>query len=262
MERNDASNVLEKGIRVLQAFRPGDEPLRLSEIARRTGMAKSTVHRVIGQLLDLRLLSEETGHYELGIVLFELSALVPVKHHLREVALPFMQDLYAATRHTIHLGIRDDVDVVYAEKIHGHTGVDLPSRVGGRLPLNCTAVGKALLAYTDRGWTEAFLCRPMRRLTPSSITDPRELARELAEVRATGLAFEREESRLNTACVAAPVLVRGQAVAALSISVPSADFHVPQLAPALRTTALGLSRRLSETTWPDEVSVQRRKIGA
>lgn len=139
--------MLGRAIRVLEAFRPDGRPLRLTELAERAGLPKSTTHRLAHELLELRLLEHEDGRYQVGLGVFELSGLVPVARRLRETALPFMQDLFLSTQETVHLGIRDGSDVVYAEKIHGHAGLDLPSRVGGRLPLTCTAVGKALLAY-------------------------------------------------------------------------------------------------------------------
>lgn len=249
MERNtennrDQSNMLEKSLRILQAFRSGDQTLRLSQLADRTGMAKSTVHRLAQVLVDNRLLAVTDKGYELGIALFELSSLVPVKQQLRVAALPFLQDLFMATHETVHLGIREGMDVVYVEKIYGHSDLGLPSRVGGRLPLNCTGIGKALLAFSREDVRADFLSRPLRRITKKSVTDPSRLARELAEARATGLAFEREEATSGRECVAAPVIVHGEVVAAMSISVPVSAYRMTQLAAAVKTATLSLSRHL------------------
>lgn len=249
MERNaastrDQSNMLEKSLRILQAFRSGDQHLRLGELADRTGMAKSTVHRLAQVLVDNRLLASTDSGYELGIALFELSSLVPVKQQLRVAALPFLQDLFMATHETVHLGIREGMDVVYVEKIYGHSDLGLPSRVGGRLPLNCTGIGKALLAFSDEQVRADFFSRPLRRITDKSVIDPSRLTRELAEARATGLAFEREEATSGRECVAAPVIVHGEVVAAMSISVPVSAYRMPQLAAAIKTAALSLARHL------------------
>ena len=246
MQRNDDSNLLEKGVCVLQAFRPGDDPLRLSQIVVRTGLPKTTVHRVIGQLIDLRLLCETHGRYEPGIALFELSEAVPVKFRLRDVALPFLHDLHAQTSQTVHLGVRDGIDVVYAEKVQGHSGTSTPSRVGGRLPLNCTAIGKALLAYSDNPWLAEFLSRPLRRLTPASVTDSRQLADQLKGIRTTGLAFEREEAQSDLACVAAAVMVQGRPVAALSVSAPVEVMRSEDFVSPLRTAARRISGELGK----------------
>ena len=238
--------MLEKCLRLLQAFQADDQPLRFSELVSRTGMAKSTTHRLAHELLDLRLLElDDNGCYVLGLAVFELSGLVPVARRLREVALPFMQDLFLATGETVHLGIRDGYDVVYAEKLHGHLGVDLPSRVGGRLPLTCTGVGKVLLAYAGKDVIDDVMSRPMRAMTPRSVTDPQILRRQLGEIRVTGVVIEREESRLGGACVASPVLIDGRACAALSVSVAIDNFNPGRLAAAVRTAALGISRQLA-----------------
>ncbi len=245
MRRNDDTTMLEKVMLILQTFRTASGPQRLADIARSTHLPKSTVHRLIQPLLDLNLLQRVEGGFALGLVLFELGELVPVKSQLRQAALPFMQDLFAATHQTVHLGVRDGCDVVYAEKIHGHGGVDLPSRIGGRLPLTCTGIGKALLAFALPDVVDEVLGQPLRRLTPHSITDLDLLKDEVSRVQTAGVAYDREEAAVGGCCVAAPVLVNGVAIAALSVSVPVAQFHPARLGPAVRTAALGLSRKLN-----------------
>jgi DNA-binding IclR family transcriptional regulator len=239
--------MLERGLLILQAFRPTGHPLRLYEVAERTDLPKGTAHRLCEQLCELGMLERTEHGYVLGIRLFELGELVPVKVRLREAALPFMQDLYEATHETIHLAVRDGSDVLYAEKIRGHAGVDVPSRVGGRLPLTCTGVGKALLAFSSQELIDATLSRPLRRLTEHSIADPGRLTDELTQIRMSGLSYDREEATLGVCCVASPVLVRGEAVAALSITLPASQLPMTRLAPAVRTASLGLSRRLRHT---------------
>jgi len=239
--------MLERGVHVLQAFRPQGGTLSLTALVRRTGLPKATAYRLAELLVELRLLERAPRGYAPGIALFELGELVPIKRRLREAALPFMQDLFEATHETVHLGVRDDLDVVYAEKIRGHVAVTAPSRVGGRLPLSSTAVGKALLAFADPAVVDAVLSRPLRRLTEHSISDPVVLADQLAQIRASGLAYDHEEAALGVSCVASPVLVHGQPVAALSLSVPATHVQPARLAPAVRTVSLALSRLLSQS---------------
>ncbi|WXG69451.1 IclR family transcriptional regulator [Rhodococcus sovatensis] len=152
------------------------------------------------------------------------------------------------TEQTVHLAVRDGHDAVYVEKIHGHSSLPLPSQIGGRLPLTCTAVGKALLAPEDPAVQEEILSRPLRRYTPRSITDPKVLARELDSIRRTGIAIEREESALGGCCLASPVLLAGEPIAALSVSVPTERFAPELLAPAVRTAALALGRVLARAS--------------
>lgn len=237
--------MLERGVHVLQAFRPRGGTLTLTTLTERTGLPKATVHRLVDTLVDLGLLERRTVGYRLGLGLFELGELVSAKVNLREVALPFIQDLYEATHETVHLAIRDGLDVIYAEKIRGHGGVDVPSRVGGHLPLSSTGVGKALLAFADPEVVEAVVTRPLRRLTAKSLSDPARLLEQLDEVRRTHLAFDREEAATGVSCVATPVIVDDHAVAALSLTLPAKDASFAGLAPALRTAGLALSRALA-----------------
>lgn len=245
----DASNMLEKALRILQAFRPEDDHLRLATLVERTGMPKSTVHRLVTELQDHGLLEHhDRCGYRPGIVLFELSSLVPVSRHLREEALPFLQDLFLATQQTVHLAVREGSDSVYVEKIHGHSDLGLPSRVGGRLPLVCTGVGRALLAFSGSDVRREALSRPTRRLVDGVVLDPGRLALELAEVRLTGLAFERGEIATGQACIASPVLVDGEPVAAVSLSVPIHHYNLPALAGSVKRAAIGLAQRLTPGT--------------
>ena len=99
--------MLERGVHVLQAFRPDGGTLTLPALVERTGLPKATVHRLADALVALGLLERQRTGYRAGLGLFELGELVPAKTGLRETALPFMQDLYEATHQTVHLGIRD-----------------------------------------------------------------------------------------------------------------------------------------------------------
>ncbi|GGG27202.1 hypothetical protein GCM10007304_46290 [Rhodococcoides trifolii] len=248
--KRDELSVLQRSALVLGAF-PGGGALSLAEVVTRTGLPRSTSHRLLVDLVDLGWVSRRGTMFELGMGLFELGERVGLKHRLRTAALPFMQDLFAVTEQTVHLAVRDGHDAVYVEKIHGHSSLPLPSQIGGRLPLTCTAVGKALIAPEDVAVREEILARPLRRCTPRSITDPKVLRRELDSIRRTGVALEREEAASGGCCLAAPVLVSGKPIAALSVSVPTQSFAPELLAPAVRTAALALGRLLARTSTLD-----------
>ncbi|MFB7595166.1 IclR family transcriptional regulator [Streptomyces sp. NPDC056160] len=236
--------MLEKAALILECFRSTGGPYRLSELSERTALPKPTVHRLAADLVRLGWLERSGAHYRLGAKLFELGSLVPRRRDLREAALPFLQDLFEATRETIHLGVREGLEVVYLERIHGHDALQLPSRIGGSLPLTCTAVGKALLAFSGTELTEEVLSGPLPSLTPYSINDPARLRMALEKTQVSGLAYEEQEAAPGVSCIAAPVFAGGTAVAALSVAVPRSRFRPAQLAPAVRTAALGLSRVL------------------
>ncbi|MEV0391208.1 IclR family transcriptional regulator [Nonomuraea sp. NPDC050643] len=236
--------MLDKAAAILDCYRPDGGAYRLTELSARTALPKTTVFRLCADLVRLGLLEREADTYRLGGKLFELGSLVPRRHDLREAALPFLQDLFEATRETVHLGIREGDEVVYVERIHGHDVLPLPSRVGGRLPLTCTGVGKALLAFSDADFTEQVLAGPLARLTPHSVTDAVRLRTAIEQAQVSGLAYEEQEAAMGVSCIAAPVFDGQAVVAALSVAVPRARFRPAQLAPAVRTAALGLSRLL------------------
>ncbi|MBD9730950.1 IclR family transcriptional regulator [Streptomyces althioticus] len=236
--------MLDKAAGILDCFRPDGGAFRLTEIAVRAGLAKTTAFRLCADLVRHGLLERDGDGYRLGGKLFELGSLVPRRLILREAALPFLQDLFEATHETVHLGVRDGHDVVYVERIHGHQALALPSRIGGRLPLTCTGVGKALLAFSGSELADEVLAEPLPRLTPHSVTDPARLRTVLEQIQVSGLAYEEQEAALGVSCIASPVFDGPTAVAALSVAVPRDRFGPAQLAPAVRTAALGLSRVL------------------
>ena len=249
-ERNDlpdsSASVLQRAFAILSAFDTDDESVKLSELARRTELPKATVHRFLQQLCDLNLVERTANGYSLGLRLFELGMRQPVSRDLR-AAVPILGDLRDATHETVHLAVLDDAQVLYIEKLAGHTGPPLASRVGGRLPAHCTAVGKALLAFGPKDVTAAVLRAPLRRMTPHTIVLPGPLSRELSKIRREGVAFEYEESAHGVVCTACPVMgPDGVAIAAISVAGWSHRFDPLRFAPAVRTAALAVSRQLAE----------------
>lgn len=245
--RNAASpSMLGRAFTLLGAFRADDGALTLAEICRRTGIAKPTAHRLLGELAELGAVERTPTGVRLGLRLFELGQLVPRQRDLLEVAAPFLADLREATRQTVHLAVLDQTEVVYVQKLVGQRGPNLPSRLGGRMPAHCTGVGKALLAFGPDERTEAVIAAGLPRRTARTVVAPGLLRAELAAIRRRGIAEEHEESTAGVACVAAPVLGDdGVAEAAVSISGWVGRLNTARLAPAVRTAALGVSRALS-----------------
>ena len=152
-------SLLARAASVVGAFDEHAPVLSLAELSRRTGLAKSTMHRIVAELVALRVLDrQESGPsgegYRLGMWLFERGELVPPHRSLSDAALPVMEDLREATRQRIHLAVLDGVDVVYVE-ILGTGGLEVVSRTGGRLPAHATGVGKAILAYSPAATVQA-----------------------------------------------------------------------------------------------------------
>jgi IclR family acetate operon transcriptional repressor len=244
--------LLARAAAIVGAFDERDPVLGLAELARRTGLPKSSVHRIVAELVSLRVLErQESGRsgegYRLGLWLFERGELVPAHRSLSEAALPVMEDLREATRQRIHLAVLEGVDVVYVE-ILGTSGVEVSSRTGGRIPAHATGVGKVILAYSSAATVRARIEAGLPRLTPRTISTPGTLTHELRKIRSVGMALDLEESHVGVSCVAAPVFGADHKVrAGLSVTGRSKSIDPGTLGPAVRTAAFTLSRVLRES---------------
>jgi DNA-binding IclR family transcriptional regulator len=248
MRSSDGDAVLGRAFRILRAFQSGPSELTLDQLVTRSGLARSTAHRLACQLAEQGALERSRRGWRLGVGLFELGHIVPRQQRLRDVALAYMEDLYEATRETVQLAVLEGGEVLYVEIISGHRKAPTPSRRGRRLPAHCTALGKALLAFSEdvgSAWLKANA--PLARRTSSTLTDPELLLRELQDVRRIGLAYDRQEASPGLVCVAAPILASdGTALAALSVSMPAAGRLTPaQAAPAVHAAARALTRELN-----------------
>jgi DNA-binding IclR family transcriptional regulator len=202
---------------------------------------------MLERLVQLRWLRRQGRDYELGMRLVELGSLAVHQDRLHSAAQPFLHELHRATGLVVHLAVLDGSDVVYLEKIAGGLGAAIPTRVGGRQPAHCTAVGKALLAFSDPDKLDDFDVDLLTRKTRYSISTRRQLTEELAAIRARGVAYERAESVAGFGCVAAPIGDPGDPIAAVSVCGPldrMAFDH--RLAGPVRTTALGIWRNYDD----------------
>ena len=237
-------SVLGRAAALLTAFRPDDRTVPMSELARRAGLAKPTAHRLCRQLVELGFLEDAPQGLRLGLRMFELGQLVPRQRGLRDTARPFLEDLHRASGETVHLAVLEVPDVVYVDKLASRGAPSIPSRIGGRMPAHCTAVGKVLLAHADPEVCAEVLAAPLTRQTPRTVVMRGVLLRELRQVRKLGVAHEYEESAVGIICAACPVLdASGRAIAAVSVSGWVNRLVFDRVIPALRTTALMLSRQ-------------------
>jgi DNA-binding IclR family transcriptional regulator len=242
----DRRTVLGKVVTVLYAFTADDHGVSLAELGRRTGLAKATLHRVVGDLVEVGLLDKVDAGYRLSGAVFELGMRASVERGLLEVATPFMEDLYERTHETVHLGVLEGTEVVYVGKIGGHRQVAAPSRIGGRMPLYCTAIGKALLASSGPELLARVVEEGLSRLTPRTITAPGLLLRQLVKAVEDGVTFEYEESATGIVCVAAPVLDRrDRPLAAVSVTGPVTRFRPEAHAVSVKAAAAGIAATLA-----------------
>jgi len=156
---------------ILAVFEKTLAPRSLTEISAETGLPLSTTHRLLAELEVWGALQrDENGRYQIGIRLWELGQ--HAGRQVREIARPLLQDLYSLTQETVHIAIREDTDALYIDRVYGSRRVPQASRVGGRLPLHATAVGKVLLAFEESWVRDAVLAQPLESRTSQTHVDP------------------------------------------------------------------------------------------
>ncbi|MFC7724709.1 IclR family transcriptional regulator [Nocardioides sp. GCM10028917] len=237
------ASLVDRTLDVLGAFDERHRRLTLTRLAARSDLSPPTTLRIVRRLLAAGALERtDDGSYVVGRRLWDIGLLAPVQTGLREVAAPFLQDLQAATRATVHLAERDGDQVLYLDRLSGVASVPVVSRVGSRLPMHATGVGKVLLAHAPADVQQRVLA-DLQRLTPYTIVTPGTLARQLERVRRDGFATTREELTLGACSVAVPVRdADGDVVAALGVVVPSLRRDRERLVAALSVAAAGITR--------------------
>ncbi len=195
--------------------------VRLSDLALAAALPMSTTHRLLKALEESGFIGRVGSRYQIGNRFFEMgeAARWSAYGELRERAQAPLADLFQQGGSAVHLAVLEGTDVLYLEKITGSTGSRIPTRVGSRMPATCTALGKAMLAFSPPEVLRAAIGLPMARATAYSLVDPRRLMEELKLVRLSRVAYEREEGRLGVSCVASPVLVGERVVGAVSLSI-------------------------------------------
>jgi DNA-binding IclR family transcriptional regulator len=237
--------VTSRVLALLAAFDHQHSHLTLSQLSRRSGVPLTTTHRLVAELVDWQALSlDAEARYVIGRRLWQLGLLSPVNQDLRELALPYLEDVHAVTRQTVHLAVREGMTALYVERLLGSGSAKVVSRMGSHLPLHATGVGKVLLAWAPAEVVAEALTR-LERLTAHTIVDPAGIRRELAAVRRDGHARTAEEMTLGTRSLAVPVRnLEGEVVAALGIVIDSARRDLLRFAPVLQVAAGAIGRRL------------------
>ena len=243
-------SVTSRALDLLGAFDSDHRRLTLTELATRAGLPLATAHRLIAELRRWGALDRlSSGEYVIGRRLWDLGLLAPVQSGLRQAASPFLHDLYGATLATVHLAVRDGTSVLYVDRLAGHVSVPVVSKIGSRLPMHATGVGKVLLAHSPASVVESVLS-DLARVTPYTVTNPARLLAQLERVRHEGYATTGDEMSLGASSVAVPVRAASdEVVAALGIVVPDLRRDRPRLIAALQVAARGISRTLASGEW-------------
>jgi IclR family transcriptional regulator, KDG regulon repressor len=236
--------------RLLKEFSRADRELGVTQLARRLGLAVSTVHRLLSTLTDEGLLERGSipGTYRLGLQMYELGVTVFPNLDLHEAARPVLAALRQTTGETVQLGVLDHLDVVYLERLESPQTLRVFNHTGHRIAASATSTGKVLLAALPADMLHARLLdwRPERR-TSNTIVEPALLLAELRRVAERGWAQNVEEAEFGAASVAAPIRDEsGLVVAAISVVAPitRAKAVLPRCRAAVLESASAISRRI------------------
>ena len=238
--------VVDRALALLAAFDAGHRVLTLRELSRRSGIPVSSALRLAGRLLAWGALErDEEGRYSVGLRLLEVASLAPRGHGLRQVALPFMSDLAAVIKQHVQLAVREGGEATLVERFSSHAAVPVLYRVGGKLPLHCTGMGLALLAFAPLEVQEEVLAQPLHDEPDKTLIPAAVMRRTLAEVRHERLAIYRRRDPDPLVAVAAPIIGEHDvAVAAIGVVLPEREAQPRRVGYALRTAAQSISRQL------------------
>lgn len=249
-------SVASRILAVLEAFENQGRSLTLSEIAEDAGLPVSTAHRIIKELNDWGALTrDDSGRYSVGLRLWELGQTSTSR--LRDAVRPFLQDLFSLTGEVSHFAIREGDEALYVDRIYGSKRVPRASRIGGRLPLHATAVGKMILALEEPWFQDAYLEAPLKALTPKTIVDPAILRAEFEVIVKQRYALTHEAARAGASSMAVPILLDisglgGQVPSSAAIGIVTTvtkEKTLQRYLPVLRGVARRIETTLQRARW-------------
>jgi DNA-binding IclR family transcriptional regulator len=242
---------VERALSVLQCLGDSKRGFSISEIGRRLKIPKSSAHLILTTLERRGFLQKntQTGRYHFGLQLVSLSRTALENLDLREEAKPFLRLLMQESSLTVHMAVLERDEAVIIEKVEAPGLVRLASWIGRRLDINCTGVGKALVAFLPDDDLEVLIrTKDFARHNQRTIVSKSALKKELMLVRQLGYALDNEEDEPGVCCLGAPVFDGdGKAVAAISVAGTTSQIgsgRIPELARQVVQAARGISTRL------------------
>jgi IclR family transcriptional regulator, KDG regulon repressor len=237
-------------IALLKSFSEDESEIGVSSLAKRLGVAKSTVHRLAVTLVSEGMLEQnpENERYRLGIALFGLGALVRRRMDVSTEARPHLFALRESTGETVHLAVLDRAEIMYIYNLESPQAIRMRSDIGVRKPAFCTAEGLAMLAFQPPPLVDEIVGRGLKPRAPKTKTSASEFRAALDHVRRDGYAVEDEESEAGMRSVAAPIRnAAGDVVAAIGVAGPVqrlSNETLAQFAPQVVKAAETISLRM------------------
>ena len=225
-------NSILRACSILKCFSGEKARFKVSEVARRLHLDRSTTYRILLTLERGGFLEKDakTGEYSLGVAAFEVGSAYLGRADFIQIAKPVMSDLALEVQETVHLAILSQTEILYVDKVDSPRTLGVISKVGQRGPVYCTALGKVLLAFLPDEERSKILGRiELKPLTRNTITSKNRFMDELIEVRKRGYARDHREIEEDVECIAAPVRNHmGEVIASISISGPQRKINVPR----------------------------------
>jgi len=214
-------NAIEKTLSMLEAIAASDGGSSLAVLSSRVGVPKPTAHRILQVLAEGNyVVPDGAGSYQAGPALVALAGNVFVGLQFTKPARAAVLDLREKTGHTVHLAMRNGDRAIYVDKAEADRPFQMVSRVGMSIPLHCTSIGKAIMAFLPTAETTSLLSSAdLERRTPHTLTTVEEVLADLESIRQRGYAIDNEENEAGVRCVGAPIYNSlGDPVGAVSIS--------------------------------------------
>lgn len=199
---------LERAFAILELFQNNKSELSLKEISVSLNLNKSTTFGLVNSLTTLGYLlqNEDNQKYSLGLKILSLTNAVKTNNILIRASRPYLEELSAKYRETVHSAQELNESIVYLDKVEADTSIYINTQMGTKNYMHCTGVGKVLLAYKSPEELDMFLDQPLKPLTFNTITDPDDFKKEMAKIHENGYGGDDEEIEIGLSCVAVPVM--------------------------------------------------------
>lgn len=215
---------IDRAVAILECFTENKRELKLSDIAQKLDLKKSTVHGLLNTLKYHGFIEQDeiTQKYRLGTRFIVYGDLVVNSMDIINISYPIIEKVCEKIEETVHIAMLDKADVVFIEKKECNRSVKTSTKIGARIPAYSTADGKIILCYLEKDKLKELLPRNLKKLTPNTITDKNQLLEILSEIKNNGYAVDYEETVQGLVCIAAPIFdYTGSVRYSLSVTCPT-----------------------------------------
>lgn len=247
MSKNNLVQSIMRAIDIIELLSEQNKPLGVTKISEKLDMHKSTVHRIINTLKYRGyVIKNSLDKYQLGYKILGLSSDILDDIDVREKVRPYLKELVKLTNETVHLGVLDRNKMIYIDKEETTKTIRMHSKIGGRIPLHCTSLGKVFLAFKDKNLVKQIPNKDLIQYTSNTITEKAILKKNIDRVKKNGYAIDNEEHEEGISCIAGPIFNHNEEIiAAFSISGPTnrmTNKEIKKLIPVIKKYSKRISK--------------------